>query len=205
MKADDKNMEYQILEAAEKLFLEQGFAKTTTGQIAKLAGCNQALVHYYYRTKDNLFDKIFEEKIKLVVTNLMTVNKSDISIEERIPQMISMHFDFLKQNPNLLMFVLNEITSNPERVHFLVNKLQNYPKSVLDTLDTDLKKEIEKGNIRPITSTDLLLTIVSLNIAPFIILPTLQKALSLPDTAFQDLLEHRKQEVIDTVLARLKK
>lgn len=205
MKAEDKNMEYQILEAAEKLFLEQGFAKTTTGQIAKLAGCNQALVHYYYRTKDNLFDKIFEEKIRLVVINLMTVNKSDISIAERIPQMISMHFDFLKQNPNLLTFVLNEIASNPERIQFLINKVQNYPKTVFDALDAGLKKEIEAGNIRPITSADLLLTIISLNAVPFIILPTLQKVLNMPDAACQDFLERRKQEVIETVLSRLRK
>ena len=59
-----ENTEAAILEAAEKLFMEQGFASTTTMQIAKRAGCNQALVHYYFRTKDNLFEKIFEEKVR---------------------------------------------------------------------------------------------------------------------------------------------
>ena len=71
MKADDKSMEFQILEAAEKLFLKQGYVKTSIGQIAKLAGCNQALVHYYYRTKDNLFEKIFEEKVGIIVMNIL--------------------------------------------------------------------------------------------------------------------------------------
>ncbi len=205
MKAEDKNMEYQILEAAEKLFLEQGFAKTTTGQIAKLAGCNQALVHYYYRTKDNLFEKIFEEKVKLLVANIMTVNTSDIPLEERISQMIGMHFDFLKQNPKLIPFVLNEVTSNPERLHALVDKLQNYPKSVFAKLAADLNQEIEKGTIRPISAIDLLLTVASLNVAPFLIMPVLQKISDLSEKDVLEILEHRKQEVIETVLSRLRK
>ena len=59
MKPKEENMEYKILKAAEKLFLEQGFIRTKMAQIAEEAGCNQALVHYYYRTKELLFEKIY--------------------------------------------------------------------------------------------------------------------------------------------------
>ena len=77
-----ENTEAAILEAAEKLFMEQGFASTTTMQIAKRAGCNQALVHYYFRTKDNLFEKIFEEKVRFIVTNFLNIRRSKIRYEK---------------------------------------------------------------------------------------------------------------------------
>jgi len=205
MKAEDKNMEFKILEAAEKLFLEQGFAKTSTGQIAKLAGCNQALVHYYYRTKDNLFDKIFEEKIRFITSNFLSVDSIGLTLEKKIEKMVGMHFDFLMQNPKIPAFILNEISSNPDRLQSLIEKLQQYPKSVLLQLNSDLEKEVEKGTIRPISGVDLLLTVISLNIAPFLINPILQKALNLSNEDIALALEHRKKETIDIVLSRLKK
>ena len=183
MKEDDKSMEFQILEAAENLFLKQGYAKTSTGQIAKLAGCNQALVHYYYRTKDNLFEKV---------------------LEERIAQLVSFHFNFLKQNPMLPQFVLNEISSNPDRLQSLVDRLKVHMIPVLTQLEAELEKEIEKGTIRPILATDLLITILSLNIMPFLVKPVLQRAFSIPDGNFEEMLEQRQKEVIETVLSRLR-
>lgn len=205
MKTDDKNMEIQILEAAEKLFLDQGFIKTTTGQIAKLAGCNQALVHYYYRTKDNLFDKVFEEKIRLLTSNILLVDTTGTNLEEGITKMVGMHFDFLKQNPKLIPFVLNEIISNPDRVYTLVGRMQQYPKSIFAKLDADLKKEVEKGTIHPISAIDLLFTIASLNVTPFLVMPILQKALDMSDVDMNEALEHRKKEVVNIILSRLRK
>lgn len=205
MKTDNESMEFQILEAAEKLFLEQGYAKTTTGQIAKLAGCNQALVHYYYRTKDNLFDKIFEEKVRLVASKFLTVDSMNATLEEKITNLVNIHFDFLKRNPKLVQFIINEITSNPERLQTLANKLQNYPKTFFEKLEIILKKEIEEGTIHPISSTDLMLTIVSLNMTPFLLAPMMQAIMNLSDKEIQEMQEHRKLEIIKTVLSRLRK
>jgi AcrR family transcriptional regulator len=204
MNKEDKNMEKRILKAAEALFLRQSFAKTTTGQIAKLAGCNQALVHYYYRTKDNLFDKIFEEKARLLFSNLLNAEITNMTFEEKIRTMVGVHFDFLRQNPRLVSFILNEVMLDSVRLQSLVDKLQQYPKSIFIQLEPQLTAEIEKGKIRPISAMDLMLTIVSLNLAPFLILPVIQKATDLPDTALDGILEQRKQEVIETVLSRIK-
>ncbi|WP_352421595.1 TetR/AcrR family transcriptional regulator [Proteiniphilum sp.] len=204
MKADDKSMEFQILEAAEKLFLKQGYAKTSTGQIAKLAGCNQALVHYYYRTKDNLFEKVFEEKVGMIASNILSTGENISNIEERIAQIVSFHFNFLKQNPMLPQFVLNEISSNPDRLQSLVDRLKVYMVPVLTQLETELKKEIENGTIRPILAADLLITILSLNIMPFLVKPVFQRALNIPDGNFEEMLEQRQKEVIETVLSRLR-
>lgn len=205
MKADDKNMEFQILEAAEKLFVEQGFSKTSTGQIAKLAGCNQALVHYYYRTKDNLFEKVFEEKIRLMAGNLLSINSTGISFEEKIVKVVETHFDFLKQNPRLVSFVFNEISVNPDRLQSLTDRLQQYPKSISAQLSDDVQKWVEQGIIRPISGMDLFLTIVSLNVTPFLMRPVVQKLLNLSDKDIDSMLEQRKKEIVETVLSRLRK
>jgi AcrR family transcriptional regulator len=204
MAANETNMEERILNAAEELFLKQSLAKTTTGQIAKLAGCNQALVHYYYRTKENLFDKIFEEKAQLLFTNILKVESPELPFEEKVREMVSAHFDFLRQNPRLIPFVLNEIMLDPVRFHSLVAKFQQYPISVLNQIEPLLKAEIEKGKIRPISAMDLILTVVSLNVTPFLIMPVMQKITGWPETAMDGLLEQRKQEIIETVLARLR-
>lgn len=205
MKEDDKSTEFQILEAAEKLFLEQGYAKTTTGQIAKLAGCNQALVHYYYRTKDNLFEKIFEKKVQLMATNILVLDSTTTAFEEKLAKMVGLHFDFLRQNPKLAPFILNEILTNPERVRSLFEKLHQYPESIFAQLETYLQKEAEKGTIRLVPAVDILFTLVSLNVTPFLIFPTLKKVLNLSDEEVQIMLEHRKQESIETILSRLRK
>jgi AcrR family transcriptional regulator len=205
MVADETSMEERILKAAEELFLEQSFAKTTTGQIAKLAGCNQALVHYYFRTKENLFDRIFEEKARLLFTGILKVESTELPFEEKIRAMIGAHFDFLRQNPRLVPFVLNELLFNPARLSSLVDKLQQYPRSIFAQLEPQLQAEIERGTVRPISALNAILTVVSLNIAPFFILPVIQKAAGLPDTVVDEMLEQRKQESIETVLARLKK
>ena len=70
----EKSMEEAILETAERLFLENGYASTSTTQIAKEVGCNQALVHYYFRTKENLFNTIFEKKFKVFFQQIFDMN-----------------------------------------------------------------------------------------------------------------------------------
>ena len=205
MGMDEKNMEERILKAAEKLFLEQGFAKTTTGQIAKLAGCNQALVHYYYRTKERLFEQVFEEKIRYIAGNILAIDADEGTFEEKIARMVGAHFDFLMQNPLFVPFIVGEGLANPERFVPVLEKIGHYPQGIFAKLDAELQKEVVRGSVRPITTLDLAATVMSLNITPFIVLPALRKLTVLPDDAVETWFAARRQENIDTVLARLKK
>lgn len=205
MKAETDKMEYLIMEAAEKLFITQGFTKTTTAQIAKKAGCNQALVHYYYRTKENLFEKIYESKIQLVFTNFLVKHSEGKTFEEKIVGIIETHYNFLQQNPQLVPFMMSEMLNNPERANLLYLKFKKYSQSILPQLNAELKDEIEKGHIRNITLTDLLFDILPLNAFPFLFAAIFQKVTDIPQKDIQKMLEMRKEEVIKTILARLKK
>lgn len=206
MKKDDQNMELKILESAEKLFLEQGFLKTTTGQIAQLAGCNQALVHYYYRTKEQLFERVYEQKIQLLFSNFIAEVETCDSFEESITRMVRMHFRFLKENPMLPSFLLNECLNNPlERMSALKAKLSVLIPTVKRRLEETLDREIAAGNIRPISVLDLLFSIISLNVMPFLVMPLFQNLSDSSCEEMQTLLAHREEETVNLILARLKK
>lgn len=198
------NMEEKILEVAERLFLDKGFAKTSTTEIAKEAGCNHAMVHYYFRTKEKLFLKIFENKIAILATAFYDADNQTGSFEEKLKKKISAHFDILAQNPKLPMLALSELTSTPERINLAKKVFGNIPQNIFRALDLDLKEEIAKGRIRPITSQDLLMNIISLNIFLFISLPLFKKIIEIPEEETQTYIEHRKQEIIETILKSLK-
>ena len=115
-KNETEPMEQAILRAAERLFLDKGFALTSTTEIAREAGCNQALVHYYFRTKENLFEKIFEQKIRMLISNIFSIDREGGTFEEKLRRKIEAHFEILKKNPKIPFLVINEITTNPERI-----------------------------------------------------------------------------------------
>lgn len=205
MKNEETNTGQAILKAAEELFLEQGFEQTTTKQIAQRAGCNQALLHYYYRTKDNLFVQIFEEKAKFIATHFLDINLTAQTLEERISQMVELHFELFRKNPRLVPFLLKEVLSDPVRVAPILDKIKQYMVKIFGIIDEALHEEIEKGAARPVSTLNVILTLVSLDMAPFIIAPVLQRVLDLTDEQLDEQLDKRKPEVVEILLRQIRK
>ncbi len=198
-------MEEKILETAERLFLDKGFALTTTTEIAKEAGCNQALVHYYFRTKEKLFQRIFETKIKLFASEFFSVGQQGDTFEERLARKIEAHFDILAQNPKLPLLLINELTLHPERLTEVKKNISIVPISMLKSLENDLNAEIAKGTIRPITVSDLIINIVSLNVFLFVARPIVSTVLNLTEEETEKMLAERKREIVETVIRSLRK
>lgn len=205
MKNEETNTEQAILKAAEELFLEQGFEQTTTKQIAQRAGCNQALLHYYYRTKDNLFEQIFEEKAQFIATHFLDINSTAQTLEEKISQMVELHFELFRKNPRLVPFLLKEVLSDPVRVAPILDKIKQYMVKIFGKIDEALHEEIEKGAARPVSTLNVILTLVSLDVAPFIIAPVLQRVLDLTDEQLDEQFDKRKQEVVEILLRQIRK
>jgi AcrR family transcriptional regulator len=200
----ETNMEQAILETAEMLFLEKGFAMTSTTEIAKHVGCNQALVHYYYRTKERLFEAVFETKARLFVSTFLKANDPGLTFEERLRKRVEAHFDLLVANPKLPFLIFNEVNTNPKRLETFKSKIRDLPKAVLLHFHHDLDEEIKKGHIRPITVLDLILTIVSLNVSLFLLNPIIKTIAGMTDVAYLQFLEHRRQENVEIVLRSLR-
>jgi AcrR family transcriptional regulator len=198
------NMEEKILAAAERFFLEKGFGLTSTTEIAKEAGCNQALVHYYFRTKLHLFERIFEGKVKLFIMSFFEISSEDIPFTEKLRRKISSHYDILLENPYLPYLVINELLTNDERIKSVKEKLAPYIGSVLAQFERELSEEIRKGTIRQMSAFDLILSIVSLDVFPFISAPIMKNVLGLDDAALHGILVKRKDENIEIVLRSLR-
>ncbi len=201
----DKSMEETILETAESLFLEKGFERTSTTQIAKAAGCNQALVHYYFRTKDNLFNTIFEHKFKDFFKSVFRIeNIEKMNFKEKLQYIIESHFDIISKNPKMPNLILTEFTRNPDQVKLLKTKLQDLPLQIILQMEKELEKEIEEGNIRSITLLDLIISIVSLNISLFLIFPVFENLLSWTEEQKKEILLLRKAENVKLIINSLR-
>lgn len=200
----EQNMEKTIMDAAEKLFLEKGFAMVSTTQIAKEAGCNQALVHYYFRTKDRLFEAIFAKKLKTFFSVIFQTHDESLSFEEKLKKYIGAHFDMLMANPKLPFLVINELTTNPERIDSLKEMLGQSNSYVYGPFQKELDSEIEAGRIRPTAIPDIIYSMVSLNVMAFIGAPIMKKILYLDEDHFKAMLMHRKEENIRIILNGLK-
>lgn len=202
-KTRDTNTEQTILKAAEELFLARGFALTSTTEIAARAGCNQALVHYYFRSKNKLFEAVFEQKFKLFFSNLTGVTSENLPFQHRIARLIETHFDILKANPRLPFLLINEFITNPKRIQTMKEKIGNEQRALFSLLEAQLSAEIAGGNIRPVRVVDLVMNIVALNAATFLAAPILDVVAPMPARELQSYLAGRKQENVRMILKSL--
>ena len=200
MEANSEGMERNILEAAERLFLERGYALVSTTDIARSAGCNQALIHYYYRTKDRLFELVFEKKAQRFFSVILEMDERGESFEETIRRIVDVHYRILQDEPRLPFLLFNELTTNPGRIAAIRDRLGGLAERTLAGVDRRLKIEIAEGRIRPISLIDLVLNIVSVNVALFIARPVLISALGISEEEVARMAERRRLENADFVL-----
>ena len=200
----EQSMESIILETAERLFLDKGFALTSTTEIAREAGCNQALVHYYFRTKEQLFIRIFEEKIKIFAGAFFSIDEKPGTFLEKLTRKTEAHFDIIAQNPKIPFLIINEITTNPQRIKALHKSIGEYPASIIRKVNEELEEAIAQGEVRPITVLDLILTVLSLNVLPQLLRPILEEVMPLPPEEVQKLIARRKEENVKLIINSLR-
>ena len=193
--------EQAILEAAEKLFLEKGFEATSTTQIAKEVGCNQALIHYYFRTKDNLFNTIFEQKFRLFFQQLFNIEGvQSMGFEEKIRHLIISHFALLENNPQIPLLIIRELSRKPEQVALLREKLRELPEQLFAALNDDLQAEIKAGRVRPVSLIDIMIPAISMNVALFVMMPVVEQVMQMDEEQKKNLIEHRRNANVDFIL-----
>lgn len=194
-----------ILKAAELEFLANGYEATKTTQIAQRAGVTHAMLHYYYQSKENLFNKIFENKIEILKAPVVALAQNkDIDLRDRIREIIELHFDFLKTHPNLPHFLINEMRSNPQLIKILREKVGGTLGETFATIQSEIDEYVAKDIMKPISAFDLFLDIVSLNVFTFISLPIFRHIADSDEMELQ-LIENRKKEIIQTINHRILK
>ena len=192
-------LEEQILQTAEELFLEKGFDATSTTDIAKKVGCNQALVHYYFRTKEKLFMQIFAKKQEMVFSCLHLSEETDF--RAALNDFIDAYFELLMQNRKLPFFIINELIMRDDRRQYFRKKVIESPEYLkyYSAWNMMLQKEIAEGRIRPIELSDLTLHVVSLLVFTFISLPLYSDFFEKDETEICTYLNHRKEAIEELI------
>lgn len=201
-------MEEKILAAAEKLFVQNGYPLTSTTQIAKEAGCNQALVHYYFRTKERLFQVVLGGKIKRVFKEFISLEQGQgtegKTFEEKLTRLIEVHYDAVRENENMVLFLMNGLTRNEQMFHSLLSEVGEVPFEPLHLFRQELEAEIKAGRIRPITLAQLFLNVASLNVFLFAVKPVVNRLWNYTPQEMEAFLDERKKEVVKTIIGGLR-
>jgi len=199
-----ENQKKRILEAAEKEFVEKGFAGARTTVIAQNAGLSHTMLHYYFKTKEQLFDEVLLSKISFFQQSVLSAfDVSDMPIEECIIEGVRRHFDFLAANPTLPRFAL--FTLPKQLLRQLVHLIAPIAKQKIPSVQQRLDEAYARGEINKVDFPMLCVTIVSLNFLPFLASDALscvsEVAEGFDPSAF---VERRKKENIQIIRNILK-
>ncbi len=200
---ENENKEQAILQAAEKEFLARGFDGAKPTAIAEPAGVTHALLHYYFRTKESLVNKVLDNKIELLEASVVDAfANSEAPLPTRIEQGMRRHFQFMLENPDLPRFVVNEFFARPERAGQLHVRLRSLVGRVAGALQHEMRQLAERGEIARVDLPDLLLDIISLNVFPFLCHRVIVPLLA-PDLGTDAFFRTRLEENVTVILKRL--
>lgn len=205
-KREKLTTEQLILEAAEEEFLLKGFDGARTTAIAERAGVTHAMLHYYFRTKEQLFERIVAKITGLVAqTVLAAMGDPCKPIVERILSGVASHFDLVAAHPLLPRFFLNEVVLRPERYRLLDDALRERVATLFTQLQAEADRAAVEGEMEAVDVRQLFVSIVSLNVFPFLALPFAELLLGDLAGDREKFLAARKAEAIETIQRRIQK
>lgn len=193
-----------ILQAATRVFQEKGYAAARMDEIAKEAGINRALLHYYFRSKEKMFDLIFAVKFKSFFSGVAALFLAEIPIFEKVAALVDLELSMLSQNPELPLFIIGELNRNPERLIKMMQKNNVNMAAVVQMLDMQLHKEYEAGIIKKISGYAFVLNLMGLCLYPFIAKNLITSLAGMEKDAFLMMVSGRKQEITDFIIGGLK-
>jgi len=185
MATEELSTEDKILLAASKVFTEKGFSGTRTRDIAEEAGINLALLNYYFRTKEKLFEQVMKVKIVLLFGQIIPiVSNEKTTLEEKIDLASVKYFEILSKNPNLPIFILSEIQKKTSDIKSILPVDKVLKNSFIIKQIQERKPELNPFHI--------LLNFLSMTAFPFVVKPILQTFDLMNDDEFQQFVEERK-------------
>ena len=203
MTENDKLTEEKIFEAATDVFVEKGMDGARMQDIATHAGINKALLHYYFRTKDQLFNAVFDMIAKKILRKFAPVFDENLSLEAKIRFFFKEHITFLQENPKLPGFILNEINRNPARIKKLLKNVEFG--NLWQKLYEQHKNELKKYNITEATMPQIMISIAALSVFPFAARGLIEGILEKVGIDFNTYIEERKEFAAEFVIKAITK
>jgi AcrR family transcriptional regulator len=193
--------EEKIKSTALLLFLERGFERTSIREIARKAKINIALLNYYFRSKENLFDSIFSGLLGKYTPILNEILNAHIPIEEKVKLYVEKYIDILQENPKLTYFVLSVLHRNPDKITKLKIFQSLYHTGNFSALFID---EIKKGHIKNVDPTQFFINMLSLITFPFTVKQVIMEKNRLSEAEMRKFMDDRKKIVTEMLIQSIK-
>lgn len=202
---ENLNTEEKILLAAEMEFAEKGYAGARSTSIAQKAGVTHAMLHYYFRTKENLFETVIDRKTEAIRNIILSaVNDDSAPLFDKIRTAISGHIEYIARNPHLPKFLVNEVMSDPTKAEMLFGKFKPHLPDTIARLQKQIDDEAAKGQCRKVDARMLIFDILSMNFFAFLARPIAGFLFEGTDVNSREFIEMRKKDSIETIMSKLR-
>lgn len=189
-------IEKEILDAAKRAFIKKGKSGARMQDIADEAGVNKSLLHYYFRSKDNLFQKVYDDTIKDLGESVYSISLKTSSAEELLRIIIDRTFAFQLKNENFLLFFFWEAKDE----NYAVSDVNKSASNILgyspyEVFLPKINQAIENGEIRKVEPYNLMMNVLSLIISFFLAFPILKTTFGISEKQLEEMIESRKNEI----------
>jgi AcrR family transcriptional regulator len=193
----DKTTEEKIYEAARRIFILKGMEGARMQEIADEAGMNKALLHYYFRSKENLFKAVFKDTFTKFFIKVKDTLFSDISAKAKLIVFIDHYIDLIEANPYVPQFIINEINRDPKVLELLMFESGVEPRKILELF----LNEVQSTNLSKLDPRHIVISLLGMLIFPFVARPLLQMVYFNDDQeAYNKFLSERKEVVKNMIL-----
>lgn len=194
---NQSSTELKIFEAAREIFQSKGLEGARMQEIADKAEINKSMLHYYYRSKEKLFEKVYQLSIIRLIPQIASLLNEDIPLEQKLRNFTEKYLELIKHNPDIPLFVLHEMNKNPGRMKsFMLNEIGKKVQPFLD----QIREEREKGNTVDLPAEQIMANIMSLLIFPFMGKPVFQVIFEMNEKDYETFIEERQKWLPDFIV-----
>ena len=192
-----------ILETAKKHFVQKGFTATRTQEIADEAGINKAMLHYYFRSKEKLYQEIIAQTMGEIIPKFANALSSEGDFWDHVDNLVGIYIKTLSENPHIPIFIMSELSQKKES---FINEIKKHASffMAIQSFVIQMNMEMESGRIRSIPPAQLLLNIISMAVFPFMAKPIFNTIWNASEEDFSELMKERKQIIMDFLRAALR-
>lgn len=205
----NRDTEARILAAARTVFIRRGTSGARLQEIAAEAGVNQALVHYYFGSKDDLAERVFIEAAQLLMPAFAPNPVPGMALEDLITAFVQGYIDAVRQAPFIPGYIIAEATQHPERLETLMRAaIGTVPREIAErtipVVERMIAERVAQGTMRPMNLQQLMINVMALTVFPFVARPMLAAAFALDDDGFQRFLDERREDLPRFILNALR-
>lgn len=194
--------ELKIFDAAREVFHQKGFEGARMQEIADRAEINKSMLHYYYRSKDKLFEKVYQLSMLRVFPQIVALLNKDMPLEQKLRNFVDKYIEVIHANPDIPLFILHELNKNPARLQkFMLEQVGRKVRPFLK----QLSDAAEEGRTADLPPNQLLINMISMMVFPFIGHPVIKVILEMDEDDFNRFMDERHRLLPDYIVGTILK